>query len=46
MLHACAEKFDMTENLEKFLVFGWTKQALTDLPHDRVSFSNLGNKTD
>ena len=27
MFHACVEIFDMTENLENFLVFGWTKQA-------------------
>jgi len=28
MLYACAAKFDVTENLEKFLFFGWTKQGL------------------
>jgi len=28
MFHACAARFDLTENLEKFLVFGWTKQGL------------------
>ena len=29
MLHTCAARFDVTENLEKFFVFGWTKQGLT-----------------
>jgi len=27
MLHACAERFDVTENLENILIFGWTKQG-------------------
>jgi len=30
MLHACAERFDVTENLENFLVFGRTKQDLSN----------------
>ena len=29
MLHACDAKFNVTENLEKILVFGCTKQGLT-----------------
>jgi len=29
MFYACATRFDVTENLEKFLVFGWTKQGLS-----------------
>ena len=28
MLHAYVARFDITENLKKFLVFGWTKQGL------------------
>jgi len=28
ILHACAERFDVTRNLENFLVFGRTKQDL------------------
>jgi len=31
MLHACVERFDVTENLENFLVLGWTKQGLTEV---------------
>ena len=29
MLHACAARFDVTENLEKFFSFWWSKQGLT-----------------
>jgi hypothetical protein len=29
MLHPCAVKFNVTENLVFFLVFGWTKQGLS-----------------
>jgi len=28
MLHSCDVRFDVTENLENFLVFVWTKQGL------------------
>jgi len=29
VLHTCATRFDVTNNLEKFLIFGWTKQGPT-----------------
>jgi len=29
MLHACAVRFDVTKNLEKFLIFRSTKQGLS-----------------
>jgi len=29
MFHVCAKRFDLTENLEKFLVLGWIKQSLS-----------------
>jgi len=45
MFHACVERFDVTENLENFLVFGWTKalfssqkilQNFSDSPSHRI----------
>ena len=34
MLHACAGRFDVMENLENFLVFRWTKQGRSEEEED------------
>ena len=36
MLHAYVARFDVTKNLEKFLILGWTKQSL-----NMAFFSNV-----
>ena len=33
MLHACVQRFDVTENLEKFCKISRTKQALSQESH-------------
>ena len=43
MLHACVQRFDVTENLEKFCKFLGTKQALSFITEylDNVKLAGL-----
>jgi hypothetical protein len=42
MLHACAARFDVTENLEKFLVFwGKLNKATADARHAQTHHSQV-----
>jgi len=36
MLHACVERFDVTENLKIFLVFGVVRKNFQDFPSHRI----------